>query len=273
MTPIISRIVKDQCKRPAQRHFHDVAKIAHHLADVHCFEVSDVIMLAMEWADDLKKRKAEPPGRLAFLPAPVTALEYIDPLLSGPNAGHRGCLLLVQPPETETTALLYYLMERGSVPMGLIYLQTAARSTGVILPANNGEDPRNSSDKETRESVAEFENFQTLIIYSLLAMINTPRYFSRETHKPAQAMQQRLAAAKPLVGRFNLHPWTEIRLEVPPDPEDETATRESHLTGERAFHFCRSYLWVSRGIVCPGHWRGNPALGIKQTRYSVELNN
>ena len=48
--------------------------------------------------------------------------------------------------------------------------------------------------------------------------------------------------------------------------------RQEAITGERCLHYCRTYLRVRMGMLeyVEGHWRGNPALGMKRSRYRLE---
>jgi hypothetical protein len=47
---------------------------------------------------------------------------------------------------------------------------------------------------------------------------------------------------------------------------------EGHLTGEKCLHFVRTFLRVRMGQLeyVDAHWRGNPALGMKRSRYRLE---
>lgn len=109
------------------------------------------------------------------------------------------------------------------------------------------------------------------ILIAALAMINTPRIIGRRQYMPHAGLQRRLAAAKGMVGKFPLHAWTEIKLEVRPPEEAGDAEHQTYLTGEKALHFCRAHLRVRLGKLeyVRSHWRGNPALGIKQSRYTL----
>ncbi|QPF81665.1 hypothetical protein IC762_17725 [Bradyrhizobium genosp. L] len=107
------------------------------------------------------------------------------------------------------------------------------------------------------------------LLVPLLAMINTPRIIGRCQHMPhaglARDLRKRFGA-----GRFPLRAWTEIQLKVTP-PEQGEGEAEAHLTGARALHFCRAHLRVRLGRLelVSSHWRGDPALGIKQSKYRL----
>jgi hypothetical protein len=110
-------------------------------------------------------------------------------------------------------------------------------------------------------------------MYSLLALINSPRIIGQQTHWPHQRDERERLKKMKLVGKFPLRAWTEIVLKVaPPENRSDEPEEERHLTGERCLHFCRTYLRVRNGQLeyIDGHWRGNPALGMKRSRYRLE---
>jgi hypothetical protein len=111
------------------------------------------------------------------------------------------------------------------------------------------------------------------ICYAFLALINTPRIIGRRQHMPHERVEREKLKALGLVGKFPLHAWTEIVLKVaPPDDRTGEPSTEGHLTGERCLHFVRTFLRVRMGQLeyVESHWRGNPALGMKRSRYRLE---
>src|SRR5262249_17130991 len=104
-----------------------------------------------------------------------------------------------------------------------------------------------------------------------LAIINTPHIVGRIAHSPHVGLQKGLARAFKIPGKYPLQAWHEVKLRVAIPPEFSGEKTEAHLTGERALHFCRSYLRIRLGRLelVDSHWRGNPAFGIKQTQYRV----
>jgi hypothetical protein len=108
--------------------------------------------------------------------------------------------------------------------------------------------------------------------YAALALINSPRIIGRHQHMPHERAERDKLKDMKLVGKFPLRAWTEIILKVAlPDDRSGEASTEAHLTGERCLHFCRSHIRVRMGLIeyVAGHWRGNPALGMKRSRYVV----
>ena len=111
------------------------------------------------------------------------------------------------------------------------------------------------------------------IVYTVLALINTPRIIGQRQHMPHERTEREKLKQLGLVGKFPLRAWTEIVLKVAlPDDRSGEPSKEAHLTGQKCLHFCRTHLRVRLGQLeyVEGHWRGDPALGIKQSRYRVE---
>lgn len=98
-----------------------------------------------------------------------------------------------------------------------------------------------------------------------IGLINTPGIIGIKQHAPHKAV------ARMMAGRFPLRGWSEITL------KHETV----HYTGpiiqsgpafHKCLHFVRSHkrhYKDGRVSIIPAHWRGDPALGIKRTRYKV----
>jgi hypothetical protein len=110
--------------------------------------------------------------------------------------------------------------------------------------------------------------------YATLALINSPRVIGRQLYYPHMRDEREKLKKLKLVGKFPLHAWTEILLRVATRPEDHSGEepQEAHLTGDRCLHYCRSFLRVRNGLLeyVIGHWRGNPALGMRRSRYRLE---
>lgn len=108
-------------------------------------------------------------------------------------------------------------------------------------------------------------------LYVLLALINSPKILGRRQVMPQHSLERRLTA-KFGRGKFPLHAWTEIKLHVAKPIEiDDGEPHEAHLTGRRALHFVRKHIRIRLGRLeyVSAHWRGDPAIGIKQSRYVV----
>jgi hypothetical protein len=232
-----------------------------YFSDLHFFEVSAVLDAARQNAFKVVTHLSE---RLAFLPASRTWIEYLEPECSGARLAFR----LVRPGGKDYANVEMFTRQQDD---GIAY-----RGLGFRLPlVGSGEV---GTFHRVRGSWASEQNDEAGhafcgLIYTLLGMINTPRIFGRRQHMMHAGLQRKLVAAKPLVGKWPLQAWHELTLEVSPTRIiDSAKEHEAKLTGERALHFVREHLRFRFGmwIQVTEHWRGNGALGIKRTRYSVK---
>jgi hypothetical protein len=234
--------------------------------DIHCFEVSGVFELANElgarWHDLLLDDDGKvyvndvpPETKLAFLPAPKTWIEFVGRPNEG--KGYRCALLL----EEAGNDLFLVTMADGEPG----WLRSFKEP--MVMP----------SYKRADFSLHWFQNCPMsrawqittqLRIFALLALINSPKVIGRVQHMPHRRLVKAFAG-----GSFPLHAWTEIKLDVAkPLGIDDGEPHEARLTGRRALHFCRAHIRIRLGLLeyVSAHWRGDPSIGIKQSRYVVE---
>lgn len=252
MTPLAHRIVKELLLPPAKRRFADGGDLLSAMRGCHCFDVSAVRPLM----DDLltawdKMTYLQASGGLAFLPAPLSWIEW-----DTPNYGRMGVLAA----EHDRRAALIFATQSMSMEIGTVPLEEAADQFSRITGAT--------------DSIITHKQAGVLIgyVYAALAIINTPRIIGRRQHMPHRGLEKALMSQHKLIGKFPLNAWTEILLEVTP-PRDASGeeSSEAHLTGKKALHFCRAHLRIQNGklVAVRSHWRGDPALGMKQSRYKV----
>lgn len=270
MTPLAYRIAKQTWTPIKQRErFDDAAQLLknHKLEDVHCFEISqafDVIdELGYKWYSACIKDNRwvnfnAIDKRLAFLPAPKTWIEYIG----SPNEPTVRIGLLLE--EFESLALC--TISSASPERGLRSL-----AEQMVLALHTRDDFAVKKNPDLEPLVPEGWQTTTLFrIYAALAAINSPKVIGRIIHPPHKTLVRQFA-----IGKFPLHGWTEIKLLVnKPADVDDGLPHEARLTGRRALHFCRAHIRVRLGVLeyVRSHWRGDPAIGIKQTRYTVLAN-
>lgn len=102
-----------------------------------------------------------------------------------------------------------------------------------------------------------------------LDLINTPGLIGLRQHDPHRGLARKLASLRG--GSYPLHSWSEVVLKH----ETRRAEPGEQMTGatyHKCLHFVRSHLrhyQDGRVITIPAHWRGDPALGIKRTRYRL----
>lgn len=255
MTPLFHAIALETTKPMQERRLRDPAGYARRLGDAHFFDVTHVA----EMASALGNRFVEthgPSERLAFLPAPLTALE----VGRAPN-GVRVGLILEDRGELAECRLVSSDGDAHAIAPESFFIGLHAMACNEVV--------------YTKANVPIdgwlFSRFGPFI-YGALALINTPRTIGRKQHMPHAGLQRKLAAARGMVGKFPLRAWTEIVLEVRPPRIEGQKVYEARLTGEKCLHFCRAHLRIRNGSLeyVSAHWRGDPALGIKQTRYRLE---
>jgi hypothetical protein len=225
-------------------------------------------------------------GRLAFLTAAHTWLETeMDCEDTLPDEGNR----VVVSRRRVATVLVGIDCTREAGVMRIMQdaygqwtLSRPLEPTTLPLVAS-GRKPDREAQREWSKVVQEREPMLPLddaslmaahfVIYAALALINTPRVIGQRRHMPHERIERDKLKSLGLVGKFPLHAWTEIILRVAlPDDRTGEPSREAHLTGEKCLHFCRTHIRVRLGLLeyVEGHYRGNPALGFKRSRYSVE---
>lgn len=207
--------------------------------DIHCFELSQVREQAHALARSMKEKGAVP-ERLMFLPAPCTWIEWAEP--------ERGRLALLLADQADGTVLICPF-EDG------IKLGSANPSRGTF----------GAAWQHLPKSLPRVE----WIAGAFLALINSPRLVGGVVHAPHAGLQRELVRKQKLVGKFPLHAWTEITLRT--GAAKAGTDRETRLTGQTPLHFCRAHLqrYAGEWRLVASYWRGNPALGMKRTRYRV----
>jgi hypothetical protein len=287
MTPLAYRVLKDLATPVKQRWLNDQADLLSRLSDVHCFDVSAV----GEMIDEIRQIATRADDhhtvfdRTSFLPAPRTWIEgnvdgfnrvgiHLEEAISDGEKWARATMVYstVDPASGHQPSPL-------SVPLGGLRLGQFGLgleptdflvSTGFFESA-----PRHGMTAgEINEGWRHITHFMLTWATLCLAIINTPKIIGRAHHSPHRGLQRRLATQFRGQGGFSLRDWTEIKLEITPtvdasgeDPE------ESHLTGQRALHFCRSHLRLRLGRleIVRSHWRGDASLGIRQSRYKLKM--
>ena len=262
MTPLAYRIVKQTWLPLKHREpFDDGAGLLKNgrMDDIHCFEMSDVFVLAddlgYKWheaskGEDGRYKAAAIDTTFAFLPAPKTWLEW-----TGDWPGQRQAFLIE---EAGDLALCTYVNNRS----GLFSYERP-----MVMQLRAAEEFQIRWDPQSRMRRDEQITF-LYRLYAMLALINSPRVIGRRTHPPHKSLAKKFA-----VGKFPLHAWTEITLEVnrPVKVYFGEASNETHLSGRQALHFCRAYVRIRRGRLeyVSSYWSGDPAIGIKRSRYTI----
>lgn len=251
MTPLAQRVARDMLLPIKDRIFQGEAEewVCQHMLSAHFFDVGDVLPLAHELVR-VCDGEAAALCDLAFLPAPVTWLEFRA------ADGGRAAFMLAQVTAGEAVVVLV-TAKMAARPVGFIYTDLGADDVGA-MPAGvmPGWPP------EVAERLL-------MTVYGLLNLINRPGSLQQCEHAPHRGVSRALAR-KGLVGKFPLRGWTEIKLSVGPGG-NMREPKNAGATGDKCLHFVRAHrrrcwgVWVK----IPAHWKGDAALGMKQTRYRL----
>lgn len=247
MTPLAASIVKQKILSPKAREKNYEAVLPL-MEDFHCFEITEIGPviedLTSKFMTDVPISEAMPSGlrETIFLPAPRTWIEWKED-------GHRSAT---------------YLVDKGNgwADCFCFYHNTFVYKTRFDLEARR-------RWRDFSDGTSELEN-ETWPAIPLI-LINTPKIIGRRQHMPNRGLERRLTQGLK-GGKFPLHAWTEITLNISKPMEiDDGEPHEAHLTGRRALHFCRKHIRIRNGKLeyVSAHWRGDPSIGIKQSRYRM----
>jgi hypothetical protein len=275
MTPFAHQIVRQYLRRglfrePLKASPGSFAAAVLCATECHCFETSQISELATELLHNLNWTPCDDP-HVQFLPSPVTWLEqkYDD-------GRHQGFLLfslnlfpkLFGQNHGFSTGALWFADNDNDLEACPDFVLLGVNAIGGLMTGSvhlfEHESP--CQQKMDREIVA-------TAIWVRLAIINSPHIIGQRPHSPHAGLQREIASTKGRAGKYPLHDWTEVLLEVTPPPisEGAHANDTEKLIGQRALHFCRSHLRVRLGKLerVSAHWRGNPEIGIKHATYKV----
>lgn len=264
MTPLAAFLAKQIAARPKHRKWiwaepANVAHLRQSMEDIHCFELTAALPMLADLAAMFKLNGPESSEVLfetySFLPAPKTWIEWKH------GSGNRIAVLFEQ--------------RDNSIAVGTFFCEKMAENLGTIS-TKSGDYYDYGGERHMPTFLTELGGQQTCAAilsaaHSMLLLINSPRIIGRRQHMPNAGLERRLTRSL-AGGSFPLHAWTEILLKVSKPPEiDDGEPHEAHLTGRRALHFVRKHIRIRRGQLeyVSAHWRGDPSIGIKQSRYVV----
>lgn len=264
MTPLAHQIVKELTLPKNRRTFRDFG-LLDMMDNIHCFECSEVVEISRDiyWnfrksEDENMKIRQEIADQLGFLPAPKTWIEFKE-------YDVRMGILLTEMPLGLVRAYFAYTAPNdfAQVSWNVVWDLKEVESPSMIMHVGN-----KKPDEQRKRKIHEHTDNMYINCMGLLAMINTPKIIGRIQHMPHVGLEKKLSRS--LGGKYPFHAWNEIILSIHP-PEEALGEHEAHLTGTKALHFCRAHLRIKLGKIefVRSHWRGDPALGIKQSRYKI----
>lgn len=271
MTPIAKKIALETTLPLKRRSFDDAAGVMGSVTEMHCFECTRVLEASKLLIDEFSKSGGVS-NDTAFLPAPKTWIE-ISVFCGDVGIARMGVLLeqveVDDRPYCAAVSLVLFYTGTGHLA-GRTFFRSA--NVGVLMLSGAGATLRSpiNTDGEFSKSIVGADMAIIKQLYAFLALINTPRIVGRTTHMPHAGLQRRIARSRGMVGKFPLKAWTEIKLDITPPPLSPGDV-EIRLSGRKALHFCRSHLRIRNGRLerVRAHWRGDPALGMKRTRYAM----
>lgn len=258
---------------------------------VKCFEMTQVYELIGALASDAQKRNnlAE---AVAFLPAPATWIEYREPqhlqnlrpkrdslpaikgyFLVQKDANHASCVEI-------TGVWIHGGFAFVPLPMADLPLLANVDPDGWALDStlqqqqllNIGEMRVDGSNVDWDQTLIA-QQLHAYFLYSALSLINSPRVVNRTERQKSNKLEKFLERKnrKP----YELLPWHEIFLDIAPPKEASDADEDAptRLTGPKALHWCRQFLRIRLGKLerVRGHFRGDAAAGVVQSRYTVGI--
>ncbi|MBZ8133236.1 hypothetical protein [Afifella sp. IM 167] len=255
MTPLAQALLNDWCRPKAKRVVADLAASSSFLLEAKCFDIS--ALDGFFTANDIRATVGDllASGRV-FLPAPVTWLELSRDLgvlcvdqewVESKNAG-------------DGTSFFFAVASRECISIPE-YIDVGGDSSEFVMRFQS----------EPGDRLPSLEAVSSNIIGKLF-LINTPHIVGQKTHTPHAGLQRKIARAMGMVGKYPLHAYTEITLWCDEDDRREAASDEAieaRFSGRKCLHFVRSFLRWRRGELerVKAHWRGDPALGMKRSRY------
>jgi hypothetical protein len=276
MTPLAAHLAKQLTARPKHRvgiwrEPKNLNNLRDTLHDIHCFEVTACLNVVVDTYNGFKRKTAEQCEEVfetfSFLPAPKTWIEWLH------FSGNRIGIAVEQKDDAENDKPPFVGKPRAECTL---FDKDGAVNLGLIS-TQSGDYYHYGGDQywpnfvvEAAQGVYPAPGFLAFT-HVMLVLINSPRIIGRRQYMPNVGLERELTRGFGR-GKFPLHAWTEIRLEVAKPPEiDDGEPHEAHLTGRRALHFCRKHIRIRYGQLeyVSAHWRGDPALGIKRARYSV----
>lgn len=253
MTPHAQRFFKDLTLPKRDRKNIDHAGLFGRMEGLHCFDVS-----ALEGAVSEFMKQADLATCVTdmafgmFLPSPRTWLEYfID--------GNRTAIVVEAMGDRYGLSLVT-CRKIKSIFFGYLNPVTSEMELSLNPDQLMG---LNDTDDQL------WQQFNYLIIraVSFLDLINAPGTVTMDHHDPHAGFAR---ALKKSGIEYPLKAWSEVRIS-----HDSDAVSDGFVgpTSRRCLHFVRAHqrhLQSGDLTLVSHHWRGDPALGIKRTKYRVD---
>jgi hypothetical protein len=228
---------------------------------------NDVIALADGIVHDDNKLKAAAP--YIFAPAERTWIEWEDERgkiamfldgIRGSVQQGRGIFMSEEHSDPETHVMVSFTYDLAAFVM-----------EPLAIPATMTEDNMDFVSLMSYNQVSATALLQLKpIVFAILALINSPKIIRSKEIDLTRLNKKRVS-----MGRYTFHPHHEVRLNV--DKRVITTVKGESDGASKCLHFVRTHLRFvpTQGgytLVHP-HWRGDPALGIRDTHYYADRQN
>jgi hypothetical protein len=308
MTPLASIFAKQSTLPKAKQTLQDTAEVFGLISDAHCFEVSAVcnhINDAIDHPDFWQD--AQSMASDMFLPSPITWLEckngsgceafMIEDLGGGVfNVSvafddlERGSIpleefrirgILEHSERIEITTRRFenivsqeykkgFELSHKTIDKKLSLREQSKRLDKLSIIIHSQVNQLNEHVSTIKSGIKyispDVVKMRIAFIIFALSLINTPGIVGMKQHKAHKGLVKQLSN----VGKYPLRGWSEIVLKH--HTVYDGGDYQTGATFHKCLHFVRSHLRRLSGgktIIIPAHWRGDPALGIKQSRYRV----
>lgn len=222
---------------------------------------NDVIQTAKNLADeDDKSGKLERAAPQIFFPFDNTWIEWQD------EVGHLGFHFKgYDGSHTEGKGFLAMMGHRYTLlgPMCQeLRFDTRNYELEAILPPD--------TDFKARVDAGVLAARVKPLLFAILALINSPKVVKQTPIDVSRINKQRQAR-----GRYTFHPHHEVRLNI--DKQTVTTTAGHGNGASKALHPVKAHLrlipHLGKYVMVKSHWRGDAALGIRNTSYVVDRQN
>lgn len=259
MTPLARKFFGQSGLPVARRRVVDPHGLLGRTDDLHCFDVSAIhgpveATLQAQSGPGLEKMMV-PLFSETFLPSPRTWLEFED------RGIKVGLFLEMRDGWIELVRVLCSSGCFVAVDGGCLRCEMG----GVLSTIDESKIPDGYPlDRNGMAATVASTGFLAML---LLDVINTPDLIHLRRRTLSSGMQRALGKA---TGHYPMLAWSEVTINHA--AVSRPCTREG-LTGRKCLHFVRAHrrvLGPEHSTTVAAHWRGDPSIGIKQTRYRVE---
>lgn len=245
MTPLLWDIVKQYGLPRSQRIMGRLDEIRPLLEETHSYDITAV----SDTCNAIIREGHSPNGTYTFAPGRSV---WLEARISGLVSGRLAYLV--------NGSVVWRFLQRDSV--STIHGTDLSLAFEPQMSAIAAYAEKSLPWHDNADSFTDIGSFR--FIRAAFSIINRPRHVGLKVHQPHKGRIKKLNGTG-----FPLHCWHEIT--VGGRTKDHGGQQvESRMSGTRPYHHVRAHYKPTIGVVIPEHWRGDPSIGIKRTRYRVE---